>query len=92
MVETLTRILELYRKIETAESGRDAAALRASAEHLQKAAAEIGLAAIADVAREISQAVEFGREQTAMHDVARLQQKITATWGALSKSFPNLSI
>jgi signal transduction histidine kinase len=92
MVETLTRILELYRKVETAEARRDAAALRDGVEMLQKAADEIGLVAIAGVAQDIGQAVDLGRNETALHDVPRLQQKITATWSALARAFPNLSI
>jgi signal transduction histidine kinase len=92
MVETLTRILELYRKIEDAGSGHDTVSLRDSVELLQKAAGDIGLVAIADVAHDIGHAVDLGRGETALHDVPRLQQKITATWSALAKSFPNLSI
>jgi hypothetical protein len=92
MVETLTHILELYRRIEAAGSGRDTVSLRDNVERLQKAAGEIGLVAIADVAQEIGHAVDLGRGETALHDVPRLQQKIKATWNALAKSFPNLSI
>ena len=92
MVETLTRILELYRKIELAEARHDTAALRDRAADLQEAAGAIGLVAIANLAQEIGQSVDLGREETALHDVPRLQQKITATWSALARSFPNLSI
>jgi signal transduction histidine kinase len=92
MVEVLTRIVELHRKIETAETARDAKALRENARRLREAADDIGLAAIADVAQDIGNAVDLGREDTALHDVSRLQQKITATWSALAKSFPSLSI
>jgi hypothetical protein len=88
----LTHILGLYRQIELAETAHDAAALREGAGLLHKAADEIGLVGIADIARDIGHAIDLGREEMALHDVLRLQQKVTATRSALARSFPNLSI
>ncbi|MDR3498860.1 MAG: ATP-binding protein [Parvibaculum sp.] len=90
MVAALARVLDLQAKIEAARSQRDTVALGYNAEALQREAAEIGLIAVSEVAREIGDAVERGREDNAIHDVPRLQQKISATWRALSRSFPSL--
>jgi signal transduction histidine kinase len=90
MVAALTRVLDLQAKIEAARNQRDTVALGYNAEALQRAAAEIGLVAVSEIARDISLAVDRGREENAIHDVPRLQQKITATWRALARSFPSL--
>lgn len=90
MVAALTRVLDLQAKIEAARTQHDTVALGYNAEALQKAAAEIGLVAVSEIARDIGRAVDHGREDNAIHDVPRLQQKVTATWRALALSFPSL--
>ncbi|HEX7777398.1 MAG TPA: ATP-binding protein [Parvibaculum sp.] len=90
MVSGLTRVLDLQAKIEAARAQRDMVALGYNAEALQRAAAEIGLVAVSEIARDIGQAVDHGREDNAIHNVPRLQQKITAAWRALARSFPGL--
>lgn len=92
IIEALGHILSLYRQIEALGEIRDGAALQRNARLLQKAANETGFPAIADVAGEISRAVDQGRTETTRHDVARLQQKIEATWAALARSFPDFRI
>lgn len=92
IIEALTLILKLYRQIEAMGEARDATVLRQNTRVLRQAADEIGFLAIADVAREISRAIDQGRVETARHDVPRLQQKITATLSALARSFPDFRI
>lgn len=90
MVATLDRILDLQRKMEAARDARDSAALADHVEAIQKEAEESGMPAISIVAREIGQALDRGQPDSALHDVPKLQQKIAATWRALSQAFPKL--
>ncbi len=92
MVASLIRVVELLREIDRAKAARDVLALHNNAERLQREAREVGLVAVANVAQEIADAVKSGRAETAMHDVARLQPKISASWSVLAKSFPNISL
>lgn len=70
---------------------RDGGALRRHARELKEAAADIGLTAVAGVADDIETALSQGEAEAALGAVPRLQQKITATWRALAKSYPNLA-
>ena len=90
MVEALEHILDLQRRIETAQQDVDAASLADSAAALKMAAAEIGFAAVSSVAGEIGEALDRGLTERALRDVPRLQQKISASRQALGQAFPHL--
>lgn len=91
LVAGLERVLEIHREIERARTMRDGGALRRHARELKEAAADIGLTAVAGVADDIETALSQGEAEAALGAVPRLQQKITATWRALAKSYPNLA-
>lgn len=91
LVAGLERVLEIHREIERARTMRDGGALRRHAHDLKEAAADIGLTAVASVADDIETALSQGEAEAALGAVPRLQQKITATWRALAKSYPNLA-
>ena len=90
LVEGLDKVLVFHRKVCGAKTTRDAEALRESAAELAKAAEDLGLAAIAENAHAIGEALEKGEENAAFADVPRLERKITATWQALAQSYPSL--
>ncbi len=91
LVAGLERVLEIHREVERAKTLRDGGALRRHAHDLKTAASEIGLTAVAEVADDIETALTQGEADAALGAVPRLQQKITATWRALAKSYPNLA-
>lgn len=87
----LERVHALHRDIEKAHVARDGAALGEGAHALKLAASEIGLTAISLVASDIEGALGQGEADAAMGAVPRLQQKIAATWQALTKAYPSLA-
>lgn len=91
MVDALNRILHLQRRIETARHDRDPARLAECMPALRQIAAEIGLVAVMGIADDIGRALEEGDADRALYDVPRLQQKLSATWQALERSFPRLA-
>lgn len=91
MVAALDRILDLQRKIEAARRDGDIRLLAECVSALQTVATEIGLVAMSGVAGDIGRALEEGHADRALHDVPRLQQKISATWRALAEAFPRLA-
>lgn len=90
LVEGLDKVLVFHRKVCCAKTTRNAEALRESAAELARAAEDLGLAAIAENAHAIGEALDKGEEKVAFADVPRLERKITATWQALAQSYPNL--
>lgn len=90
LVAGLEKVLDLHRKVDKARLQRDGNMLAEHIGALQKAAAEIGLCAIAQVAGEIDNAILQGETDVALKDVPRIQQKITASWRELAKAYPGL--
>lgn len=90
LVAGLEKVLDLHRKVENARLQRNGSMLAEHIGSLQKAAAEIGLCAIARVAGEIDNAILQGETEVALKDVPRIQQKITASWRELAKAYPGL--
>jgi len=90
LVAGLDNVLALHRKVCSAKTTRNVEELRASTAELARKAEDLGLAAIAESARSIGDALENGNETAAFADVSRLERKITATWQALAQSYPSL--
>lgn len=90
MVQALEHIINLQHLIEAARRDRNKELLAETAGALEKKATEIGMIAVSGVANEIGRALDHGQTDRALHDVPRLQQKISATRRALEKAFPRL--
>lgn len=90
MLAVIERVLDLQGKIEAARETRDRTALAAHIAAIEKEAEQSGLPAITGIARDIGMALERGQLESALHDIPRLQQKIAASWRALSHAFPKL--
>ncbi|MGX1197504.1 sensor histidine kinase [Parvibaculum sp. MBR-TMA-1.3b-4.2] len=90
LVEGLEKVLVFHRNVCGAKTTRNAEALRESAAELARAAENLGLAAIAENAHAIGEALDKGEEKAAFANVPRLERQITATWHALAQSYPSL--
>jgi len=86
----LERIVALHRNMEAAREKRDAAALAVQAREMRSVAESIGLTTIMRIATEIDESIRQGEAEAAMHNLPRLQLKISATWRELSKAYPGL--